>query len=209
MFTGTGTEVGKTWVAAAALVALRSAGWVVTARKPLQSFNADDETTDAAELAEASGEPTELVCPPSRSYPVPLAPPMAAAELGLDVPDRSEVLRELDRSWPDPPADIGIVEGAGGVASPLTSDGDTADLARALGADLVVVVGPPVLGAINNVRLARRALDPLPVVVHLNRFDPLRRLHRLNLEWLSEREGLTVTTDIHSLTRAIAGLAEG
>ena len=54
---GTATEVGKTWVGAALARDLREAGWVVGARKPVQSFEPDDPApTDAACLAAATGE---------------------------------------------------------------------------------------------------------------------------------------------------------
>ena len=47
---GTGTDIGKTWVTAACVRALRVRGLEVTARKPAQSYAAGD-TTDAEVLA--------------------------------------------------------------------------------------------------------------------------------------------------------------
>ena len=44
---GTGTAIGKTWMAAAVLARFRSAGLRVGARKPAQSFDAGEEPTDA------------------------------------------------------------------------------------------------------------------------------------------------------------------
>ncbi len=77
---GTGTDVGKTWVAARLLTDLRAAGLRVAARKPAQSFEPDDDPAglDAAVLGAATGEPPEEVCPPHRWYEVAMAPPMAA-----------------------------------------------------------------------------------------------------------------------------------
>ncbi|HEY6416293.1 MAG TPA: AAA family ATPase, partial [Acidimicrobiales bacterium] len=62
--TGTGTEVGKTWVACRLARALRERGLIVAARKPVQSYAAADapDGTDAALLAEATGETALLVC---------------------------------------------------------------------------------------------------------------------------------------------------
>ncbi|MBV8560261.1 MAG: AAA family ATPase, partial [Acidimicrobiia bacterium] len=48
---GTGTEVGKTWVAARLAEALRARGTRVAARKPAQSFAPDEGPTDAEALA--------------------------------------------------------------------------------------------------------------------------------------------------------------
>jgi len=82
--TGTGTEVGKTWVSAAVLRLARAQGLSVAARKPAQSFAPDQgpDQRDAYLLAAATGEPADVVCRPERSYPVPMAPPMAAEALG-------------------------------------------------------------------------------------------------------------------------------
>lgn len=207
--TGTGTEIGKTWVSAALLRHARQRGLTVAARKPAQSYAPGDAVTDADQLAAASGEDPGQVCPALRCYPVALAPPMAATALGLEPPDLASLAGQVAASWPSPPVDLGLVEGAGGVASPLADDGDSADLARAIGADAVVVVADPELGAISSVRLAVRALTGRPVVVHLNRFDPDRDLHRRNAAWLTDREGLVVTTGIIGLLDALLDSVAG
>lgn len=198
VITGTGTEVGKTWVAVALLELARRAGRSVAARKPAQSFQPGEDPTDAERLAAASGEPPEQVCPSHRSYPVPLAPPMAAEALAVAPPSMAELAAEIAGSWPPhrSAVDIGLVEGAGGIASPLASDGDTAELARRLAADAVVLVADPALGVIHSVRLARLALPPsIPTVVYLNRFDSHQDLHRRNRDWLADRDGFTVATE--------------
>jgi dethiobiotin synthetase len=191
--TGTATEIGKTWLSARILERLRESHLTVAARKPAQSFDAGDAVTDAELLAAASDEAPERVCPPHRWYPAAMAPPMAAASLGLRPPLLAELLDETTASWPEEQVDVGLVEGAGGVASPIAADGDTAALAKNLGADLVVLVADPGLGTINSVRLSCGALEPLPVVVYLNRFDPGLELHIRNRDWLSENDGLDLS----------------
>ena len=81
---GTGTEVGKTWVACRLARALRRRGLIVAARKPAQSYDPADDLadTDAALLAHATGDPPAVVCPQPRWYPAAMAPPMAAEALG-------------------------------------------------------------------------------------------------------------------------------
>lgn len=197
--TGTGTEIGKTWVSCALLRLARSRGLAVAARKPLQSFSPGDRHTDAGLLAGASGEDDSVVCPPGGSFAAPMAPPMAAAALGSGVPTTASLVGSLSGSWPATGCDLALVEGAGGVASPLAADGTTADLARALGPDRVVVVADPALGVIHSTRLCVGAVAPLPVVVHLNRFDPVDDLHRRNAAWLADEDGLTVTTTVEDL----------
>jgi dethiobiotin synthetase len=188
---GTGTDVGKTWVAARLLGGLRAAGLTVAARKPAQSFDgADDESTrDAAVLGAASGEAPEAVCPRHRWYEVAMAPPMAAEALGRPAFALGDLMAEL--SWPEAAVDVGLVETAGGVRSPLAADGDCAALCRALAPDLVLLVADAGLGTINAVRLTAGSLD-LPFVVVLNRFESGSDLHDRNLEWLRGRDGLAV-----------------
>ena len=55
VITGTGTGVGKTWVAAAIATALRERAVTVSARKPAQSFDpADPHPVDAEILGAAT-----------------------------------------------------------------------------------------------------------------------------------------------------------
>jgi dethiobiotin synthetase len=192
--TGTGTEVGKTWVSCSLLALARARGLAVAARKPVQSYAPGAGPTDSALLAAATGEPDAAVGNRAWTYAVPLAPPMAAEKLGAGAPGLADLAAWLQRSWPPAGPDLAVVEGAGGVASPLAPDGDTADLARALGADVAVVVAEAALGVISSVRLAVGALAPVPAVVHLNRFDPADDVHAASAAWLRDRDGFVVTT---------------
>ena len=196
---GTGTEIGKTWVAAAALRRLRADGHRVAARKPAQSFEPDDPHTDTDVLAAATGEQPHDVCPPHRWYEVALAPPMAAAVLGRPAFTLSDLVAEI--TWPEG-IEVGLVETAGGVRSPLAADdGDAVALTAALMPDVLVVVADAGLGTLNAVRLTLAAFDDLldareglePLVV-LNRFDPTVELHRLNLAWLHDHDGIDAVT---------------
>lgn len=201
---GTATEVGKTWVTAHVIEALRAAGRSVAARKPAQSFaDGDAQPTDADVLALASGEAPHVVCPPHRWYPLPMAPPMAAEALGLPAPTLAELLDELH--WPEDPAvDLGFVEAVGGVRSPVAGDADSRDLVRGAGVDIVVLVADAGLGAIDAVRLAVDALAPMPVVVVLNRFDPTEDVHLRNRAWLSDRDGYEIVTDVADLASRLS-----
>ncbi|MCE2524727.1 MAG: AAA family ATPase [Acidimicrobiia bacterium] len=202
---GTGTEIGKTWVAARVLESLRIRGLLVSARKPVQSHGPDEiGATDAEVLAAAAGERPEAVCPAHRWYPVPLAPPLAASAAGQVPPTLAELLAEL--RWPTPAPDFGFLETVGGVRSPLADDGDCRDLLRALQPDTVLLVAGADLGAINAVRLAADALAGPPLVVFLNRYLPGDDVHRRNLAWLRGRDGLVVATRIQDLADRIAGL---
>lgn len=190
---GTGTGVGKTWVAARMLSHLREAGVTVAARKPAQSFDPGDDPAglDSALLGAASGEPPETVCRRDRWYEVAMAPPMAADALGRDRFTVAQLVEELE--WPKSAVDVGLIESAGGLRSPQSHDGDAVTLLDAVSPDLVVLVADAGLGTLNAVRLSVDALPgDTPLVVVLNRFDAGDDLHVRNRQWLAERDGLPV-----------------
>ncbi len=207
---GTGTDVGKTWVAARVLTDLRAAGVTVAARKPAQSFDPSDDPSgiDAAVLGVASGEAPGVVCPPHRWYETPMAPPMAASALGRPAFTIADLADEL--RWPTDPVDVGLVETAGGVRSPLAADGDCLALCQMFDPDLIVLVADAGLGTINSVRLTVAALTILdaPVAVALNRFDAHVDLHAQNLEWLRTRDALTALA-VPGAESELADLASG
>jgi dethiobiotin synthetase len=200
LVTGTGTEVGKTWVGAQLAAALRASGAKVAARKPAQSFEPGEGPTDAEVLGTATGEDPADVCPPHRWYEVPMAPPMAADVLGRPPLAVGELVAELSFSSD---VDVGLVEAVGGVRSPLTHDGDTVDLARALEPDLIVLVADAGLGTINAVLLSAAALESWPVLVFLNRFEEGNELHDGNRRWLVERAGAAVVTSVSDLVERV------
>ncbi len=195
---GTGTEVGKTWWTCAVAAELRARGVRVAVRKPIQSFDPDDpeRRRDGAVLAAATGEHPADVCPPHRSYPLPMAPPMAADALGRP---RIALADLLDLAWPDHRIDIGFVETVGGLRSPIAHDGDGLTLVDGLDPDLVVVVAGAGLGTINLVRLTTDALGEHAVVVALNRYDDANELHRRNRRWLGNLDGHDVVVEVHEL----------
>lgn len=193
---GTGTEVGKTWVGARLATLARERGLSVCARKPVQSFDPAAGPTDAQVLADATGESVDTVCPPHRGYEVPMAPFMAAAALGRPPFTLADLLQEL--TWPE--CDLGLLEPAGGVRSPVTAEGaDTVDLADAVRPDRVLLVAGAGLGTINAVRLSVDALAGHAVEVVLNRYDDGDALHRANREWLAAHLPVPVVTDLVAL----------
>ena len=197
---GTGTGVGKTWVARELARSLRARGLEVAARKPVQSFCPNDGLTDAALLAAATGESEHTVCPPHRSYGLPMAPPMAADALGLARLYLADLVDELAL----PKEGVAIMEGVGGPRSPLAHDADTVSLADAVAADAVVLVAPSGLGAINDVLLARSAFGERAIAVYMNRFDSADPVHSANRRWLEARLP-HVHNDLESLADLVAG----
>lgn len=200
--TGTGTEIGKTWLGAAVLSTLAAGGTRVAARKPVQSFDSTETgPTDADVLALATGEHPHDICPAHRWYPVAMAPPMAAAVLERGAFTVDDLIGEV--RWPSPEPDVRWFETVGGVRSPIAFDGDSADICAQLEPDLVVLVADAGLGTINSVRLSAAVLAPWPVVVYLNRFDEGDELHALNRAWLADRDRYDVVTSPHALAERL------
>lgn len=143
--TGTGTGIGKTYVASLIARELAAAGRRVGVYKPVASgcracadAGNDGElvSDDAVALWEAAGKPGTLaaVCP--QRFAAPVAPHLAARAEGKEI-DRS-LLRDGLAVWIQS-SDIVLVEGAGGLMSPLTDDEYVADLAYDFGWPLVIV----------------------------------------------------------------------
>jgi dethiobiotin synthetase len=112
----------------------------------------------ALKAAAGSGHSLELICP--FRYRAPLAPAVAAEAEGLPLPDLYRI--KLSFSEIAAASDIVLVEGAGGLAVPITWDRNYADLARELDLEIVLVVANR-LGCLNSTLLtldyaARREL---------------------------------------------------
>ena len=165
---GTDTNVGKTYVAACLARELRAAGVAVGVYKPAASGCSfqDGQTVsgDAFALWEAAGRPGTLdeVCP--QRFLAPLAPHLAARAEGREL-DRQQLRDGLNR-WLDR-SELVIVEGAGGLLSPLGDDDFVADLAVDFQFPMLIVADNK-LGAINQtlqtVFVARRYRGGVPVV---------------------------------------------
>jgi dethiobiotin synthetase len=150
--TGTGTEVGKTVVTAALASVAAAAGRSVAVVKAAQTGIQGSDEADVDVVRRLSGvtDVHELV-----RYPEPLAPATAARRAGataLPVATMAARVRDFaDR-------DLVLVEGAGGLLVRLdTAGGTVADLARLLGAPVLVVAAAG-LGTLNGIALTCEAL---------------------------------------------------
>lgn len=149
--TGTDTDAGKTYVTALLTRSLRRAGFDTVAMKPISC----GEPQDTRVLREA-GEcelSTEEVTPVS--YSAPLAPIEAARLEGrvFDPEDVLSVFRRISNSRRSL-----LVEGVGGWLVPLAGEYSTADLAKAMGLPVLLVVRNR-LGAINHTLLTLESIN--------------------------------------------------
>lgn len=148
--TGPDTGVGKTFFAAALSRALRSDGVKVAALKPICSGGRDD-----ARLARvAAGNVLSLDEVNPWHFRAALAPVLAGRLERKRVRLREVVahVRRVAKQF-----EIVVVEGAGGLLSPMGEDFDSRELIAALDA-WPVIVCPNKLGAVNQVLLVLAAL---------------------------------------------------
>lgn len=143
---GTDTEVGKTFVTAMIARQLVASGKRVGVYKPVSSGCAAGPSSDAEQLWEAAGKPEALarVCP--QQFAAPLAPHLAASAQTETVDE--QLLTAGLTAWTNE-CDIALVEGVGGLMSPVSDDLYCADLAEHFRYPLLVVV-PNRLGCINQ-----------------------------------------------------------
>ena len=165
--TGAGTDVGKTFVACGIIAELRRRGRAVAAFKPLASgFDpARPETSDPGALLTALGEsvsPAALDRIAPFRYRAALAPDMAAEAEGKRVDFDAVVAFSRQTSTA---ADFVIIEGVGGVMSPIAERHTVLDWIAALGVPALLVTGT-YLGAQTHALTALAALQRRSVAVH-------------------------------------------
>jgi len=162
--TGTGTEVGKTVVAAVLANDLRRRGASVAVFKPAVTGLDDPGETDHALLRRAAqSEQSDEEIAPYR-YGPPASPHLAAAQADDEIdPERLRSAARIAAAA----ADVLVCEGVGGLMVPLTwrvvpamREEGTSYLVRDLAVDLglpLVVAASPGLGTINHTLLTVKA----------------------------------------------------
>lgn len=151
--TGTGTEVGKTVVAATLAHTLRRQGSTVAVFKPaVTGLDEPGETDHALLRRAASSEQSDDEIAPYR-YGPPASPHLAAAEAGDEIGPKR--LRAGARVAAEA-ADIIVCEGVGGLLVPLSDSYLVRDFAAELKLPLVIAASPG-LGTINHTLLTIEA----------------------------------------------------
>jgi dethiobiotin synthetase len=151
--TGTGTEVGKTVVAAAIARTLASQGHNVAVFKPAVTGLEEPGEADHELLRRASGssQSDDEIAP--YRYGPPVSPHLAAEMVGERI-EPPRLLRSAQRAAAS--ADCLVCEGVGGLMVPLAPGYLVRDMARELALPLVVAASPG-LGTINHSLLTLEA----------------------------------------------------
>jgi dethiobiotin synthetase len=170
--TGTGTDVGKTFVCAGLIRYFRGLGQPVNALKPLVSgFDpAEPSGSDPAVLLEAMGRevtPDELNRVSPWRLRAPLSPDMAARaeNKAIDLQAVADFCRAAIAGYDG----VLLIEGIGGIMVPLDARHTVLDLMTSLNLPLILVAGS-YLGTLSHVLSARdvilrHALDLRAIVV--------------------------------------------
>jgi dethiobiotin synthetase len=181
--TATGTDIGKTFVTAGVIRALRRAGRTVDAAKPVISGFAMDGlgSSDTGVLLAALGRdlhPEEAARISPWRFKAPHSPDMAAEAEGTAI-DFDALLADSHARIAGCP-DILLIEGVGGVMVPLDDTHTVLDWMAALGLPVLLVAGS-YLGTISHTLSALDALS--------------RRGLRVAALVVSETQGSTVGLD--------------
>lgn len=152
--TGTGTEVGKTIVAAATARTLAAAGRSVAVFKPAVTGLEEGGEADHELLRRASGSTqTDAEIAPYR-YDPPASPHLAAAMAGETIDPEKLVAAARAAAGG---AETLVCEGVGGFLVPLAPDYLVRDLAVALALPVAIAASPG-LGTINHTLLTLAAV---------------------------------------------------
>ena len=188
---GAGTDIGKTYVTAVLARQIRAAGGSVRVLKPVVSgvaALADPAfaVSDTAVLLRAAGLPVDEVhvnaCSPWR-FAAPLAPDRAAAAEGRRV-QLSEVVDWCRAQIAEAaPGETVLVEGVGGLMSPVTHDATVLDWLITLACPVLLVTGS-YLGAVSHALTAIEVIRTRGV-----------RLHGVVVSEAAQSVGLTETVD--------------
>ncbi len=159
--TATGTDCGKTFITAGLLRHLRGAGIAARALKPVVSgFDpAAPQGSDPALLLEAMGEALtsaslDAIAP--LRFKAPLAPTMAARAEGVRL-TLEDILRPCAAALASATGPL-LIEGAGGVMSPMAEGATCLDVIAALRIPALLVSGT-YLGAISHTLTAYAAMQ--------------------------------------------------
>jgi dethiobiotin synthetase len=155
LVSGTDTGIGKTVVTCSLLHALQRRGISAIGMKPVAAgVNAHGAWDDVEQIRAANpiSAPIDDVAP--YRLRAPASPHFSAQEDGATIQE-AVILAALARL--EQLAEIVVIEGVGGFRVPLSADLDSADLAKTIGAPVLLVV-PMKLGCINHALLAAEAI---------------------------------------------------
>ena len=199
--TGTNTEVGKTFVTKNLIERIQLKGYSVSPYKPVETGCIEKSLTliprDSMIYFRAINKKIALdqINPYRFLEPISPAAAIKRSKRKVTINDYLSKLKDL------PNSDLTIIEGAGGLCSPLAPDGYNIDLIRKAKVSTVLVAKDEI-GVINNVMLSLNILKQYKIkvlAVILNRIDKVQPTGMNNYE---EIEALVKTPLVQILNKS-------
>ena len=203
--TGTDTDVGKTVISAGLARAMADQGINVGVMKPFaaaeiqSSSTFQSEDTEILSKAARVSESEDVLNP--QFFPIPASPYTASKTLGMTVNIDLvlEKYEELKKSH-----DILLVEGMGGIMTPILEDYFVADLIRDMDLQTIIVIRSKI-GTLNHTMMTHKICKDYDLSVKgiiINNFDsegyPADELKR-DIEGLTKSKVLGVIPRLESL----------
>ena len=171
--TGTDTDVGKTVISAGLVRALTDIGFDVGVMKPFAAGEQQAQgfaSEDAEILAKAAktSDPESLINP--QFFPLPASPYTAAKNLNqsVDLPKILKSYAELTKNH-----DFLIVEGMGGIMTPILKDYSVVDMIKEMNLEAIIVTRTKI-GTVNHTLMTTKICQqkgiPIKGII-INNFD--------------------------------------
>ena len=191
--TGTDTEIGKTTTTAQLVKNIAQQGKSVYAIKPVTAgLETDDNGRTYSDDARRINQFANVKPPLSAIAPIQLATPCSphiAAQLDDVTLTNTQLVDTINNAIADYPADVILVEGAGGWFTPINEQETLADVAAALKYPVIIVVGIK-LGSLNHAMLTLQAIWQAGLKVALVVFNQLQTdtpFVDAQIDWLSQQ----------------------
>ena len=191
--TGTDTEIGKTTTTAQLVKSLAEQGKSIYAIKPVTAgLETDDNGQTYSDDARRINQFANVKPPLSAIAPIQLVTPCSphiAAQIDDVTLTNTQLVDTIHNAIAGYPADVILVEGAGGWFTPINEQETLADVAAALKYPVILVVGIK-LGSLNHAMLTLQAIWQAGLKVAVVIFNQLQTdtpFVDAQIDWLSQQ----------------------
>lgn len=191
--TGTDTEIGKTTTTARLVKTLAEQGKTVYAIKPVTAgLETDKDGEKFSDDARKINQFANVKPPISAIAPIQLTTPCSphiAAKIDKVTLQADDIVKKIQHTLTTYPADVVLIEGAGGWFTPINDSQTLADVAIDLQKPVIVVVGVK-LGSLNHAMLTVRAIWQAGLTVEAVIFNQLAQdtaFFDEQIAWLSQK----------------------
>ena len=198
---GTNTEVGKTFITVNIIKLLQSKGYLVNPYKPVETGCRKRLSKLVPNDSSLFHKTIKKRMSLDKINPYRFLEPISPATAIKLSKKRITINNYLAKYKTLPDCDFSVIEGAGGLLSPLASDGFNIDLIKKIKAPTILVAKDEI-GVINNVMLSLNILKQYKIkvlAVILNRIDKVQPTGMNNYE---EIEALVKTPLVQILNKS-------